>query len=43
VRSNGQKEVLGLWLEQTEGAAFWHRVLTEAGERRRHRHPDRPR
>jgi transposase-like protein len=33
VRSNGQKEVLGLWLEQTEGAAFWHRVLTELANR----------
>jgi len=25
----GGKEVLGLWIEQTEGARFWHRVLTE--------------
>ena len=25
----GSKEVLGLWIEQTEGARFWHRVLTE--------------
>jgi transposase-like protein len=26
---SGTKDVLGLWVEQTEGAKFWHRVLTE--------------
>ena len=25
----GTKEVLGLWIEQTEGAKFWMRVMTE--------------
>ena len=25
----GRKDVLGLWIEQTEGAKFWHRVMTE--------------
>ncbi len=25
---DGQKEVLGLWIEQTEGAEFWLRVMT---------------
>ena len=29
VRIDGQKEVLGLWIEQTEGAKFWLRVMTE--------------
>lgn len=29
VTRTGAKEVLGLWIEQTEGARFWHRVLTE--------------
>ena len=29
VARTGSKEVLGLWIEQTEGARFWHRVLTE--------------
>ena len=29
VRIDGQKEVLGLWIEQTEGAKFWLNVLTE--------------
>jgi len=25
----GTKQVLGLWIEQTQGAKFWHRVMTE--------------
>jgi putative transposase len=29
VTRTGGKEVLGLWIEQTGGARFWHRVLTE--------------
>ena len=29
VTRTGGKEVLGLGIEQTEGARFWHRVLTE--------------
>lgn len=29
VTRTGSKEVLGLWIEQTEGKRFWHRVLTE--------------
>ena len=29
VRPDGTKEVLGLWLEQSEGAKFWLRVMTE--------------
>lgn len=33
VRGDGCKEVLGLWIEQTEGAAFWHRVMTELANR----------
>jgi putative transposase len=33
VRTNGLKEILGLWVEQTEGAAFWHRVMTELTNR----------
>jgi transposase-like protein len=33
VRSTGEKEVLGLWIEQAEGAAFWHRVLSELANR----------
>ena len=29
VRSDGTKEILGLWIEQTEGAKFWLRVMNE--------------
>jgi putative transposase len=29
LRLDGTKELLGLWLEQTEGAKFWQRVLGE--------------
>jgi putative transposase len=28
-RCSGHKEVLGLWIEQTEGAKFWLRVMNE--------------
>jgi putative transposase len=33
VRTDGRKEILGLWLEQTEGAKFWLRVMTELKNR----------
>jgi transposase-like protein len=29
ITQSGAKDVLGLWIEQTEGAKFWHRVMTE--------------
>lgn len=29
VRCSGHKEVLGLWIEQTEGAKFWLRVMSD--------------
>jgi transposase-like protein len=29
ITRSGTKDVLGLWIEQTEGAKFWHRVMTE--------------
>jgi putative transposase len=29
ITCSGTKDVLGLWIEQTEGAKFWHRVMTE--------------
>jgi len=29
VRADGRKEVLGLWIENTEGAKFWLRVMNE--------------
>ena len=33
VRHDGIKEVLGLWIEQTEGAKFWLRVMNEIKDR----------
>jgi putative transposase len=30
---NGLKEVLGLWIAQTEGAKFWLQVVTESKNR----------
>ena len=33
VRCSGHKEVLGIWIEQTEGAKFWIRVMTELKNR----------
>jgi putative transposase len=33
VRADGRKEILGLWVEQTEGAKFWLRVMTELKNR----------
>jgi len=29
VRSDGRKDVLGLWIAQSEGAKFWRRVMSE--------------
>src|SRR5712692_8649780 len=36
VRCSGHKEILGLWIEQTEGAKFWLRVMTELRNRGTH-------
>ena len=33
MKLNGIKEALGLWIEQTEGAKFWLRVLNELKNR----------
>ncbi len=33
VRCSGHKEILGIWIEQTEGAKFWLRVMTELRNR----------
>jgi len=33
VRVDGRKEILGLWMEQTEGAKFWLRVMNELRNR----------
>lgn len=33
MRIDGGREILGLWIEQTEGAKFWLRVMTELKNR----------
>lgn len=33
VRLDGQKELLGLWIDQNEGAKFWYEVLSELKNR----------
>ena len=33
VRPDGTREFLGLWIEQTEGAKFWLRVMNELKNR----------
>lgn len=33
VRADGTKEILGLWIEQSEGAKFWLRVMNELKSR----------
>jgi putative transposase len=33
VRCSGHKEILGIWIEQTEGAKFWLRVMSELRNR----------
>lgn len=33
INTDGQKEVLGLWLSETEGAKFWLAILTELQNR----------
>jgi len=36
MRCSGHKEVLGIWIEQTEGAKFWLRVMSEIRNRGTH-------
>jgi len=36
MRCSGHKEVLGIWIEQTEGAKFWLRVMSEIKNRGTH-------
>ncbi|CAD6557033.1 hypothetical protein LMG28727_06255 [Paraburkholderia kirstenboschensis] len=36
IRAAGRKEVLGLWIEQTEGAKFWLKVFNELKNRGLH-------
>ena len=40
VTLDGDRDVLGMWFQETEGAKFWMQVLTELKTARRRRHPD---
>ncbi len=40
---DGTKEILGIWIEQTEGAKFWLRVMNELKNRGARGHSDRRR
>jgi putative transposase len=33
IRMDGEREVLGMWFQETEGAKFWMQVLTELSDR----------
>jgi transposase-like protein len=41
-RPSGHKQVLGLWIEQSEGAKFWLRVMNEIKQRIRRHSPSLP-
>ena len=41
ITSGGDKEVLGLWIEQTEGAKFWLKVMNELQDPRPAGNPHR--
>lgn len=43
MRPSGHKQVLGLWIEQSEGAKFWLRVMKRDQGPRHPGHPDRSR
>ena len=40
VTLDGDRDVLGMWFQETEGAKFWMQVLTDLKHPRRPRHPD---
>ena len=41
VLPDGTRDVLGIWIEQTEGAKFWMKVFTDLQDARLSGHPDR--
>ena len=41
IRRDGTREILGLWIETTEGAKFWMKVFNDLKTRGVDRHPDR--
>ena len=41
VLPDGTRDILGMWIENTEGAKFWMKVFNDLKTPRRGRHPDR--
>jgi putative transposase len=41
IAAEGTKDVLGIWIEQNEGAKFWLKVMKRAAQPRGGGHPDR--
>ena len=41
INLDGDREVLGMWFQDSEGAKFWMQVLSELKQRGVERHPDR--
>ncbi|MEZ5465857.1 MAG: transposase [Lysobacteraceae bacterium] len=41
VLADGTRDILGLWIENTEGAKFWMRVFNDLEDAWRRRHSDR--
>ena len=41
VLPDGTRDILGIWIEQTEGAKFWMKVFNDLKTRGVQRHPDR--
>ena len=40
ITMDGDRDVLGMWFQDNEGAKFWMQVLTDLKTARRPRHPD---
>jgi transposase-like protein len=40
VLPDGSRDILGIWIEQTEGAKFWMKVFTDLKSARLSGHPD---
>jgi len=40
VQRDGTRDILGLWIEDAEGAKFWMKVFNDLRTAGRERHPD---
>ena len=41
INMDGERDVLGMWFQENEGAKFWMQVLNDLRQRGVRRHPDR--